>query len=142
MQKFTEKIILAEQYLAELFDFGNISTSFFNGVDFIVKKKGVGTLKQLSEYLCYSKRQRQRTFIDAVGITPKYLMNLVRYQSIWQEMLSSCSMDYISAVYKYGYVDQSHLISDFKKYHSLTPKEALNNVTCRNMSLISYNDNA
>lgn len=80
--KFSQKIVLVEQYFAKLLDFSSISTPFFNGVDFIINKKGVGTLKQLSEHLCYSKRQTQRIFIDAVGITPKHLMNLVRYQSI------------------------------------------------------------
>lgn len=128
VQKFQERIFLAEQYLSSLLDLGNISAPFFNGVDFMIKKNGVGTLKQLAEFLCYSERQTQRIFVDAIGITPKHMMNLVRYQSIWQKMLSSYKMDYSNAVYKYGYADQSHFISDFKKYHSLTPKEALDKV--------------
>ena len=40
-------------------------------------------------------------------------------------MLRAGRLDYPDAVAAYGYTDQSHLIADFKKYHSLTPTAAL-----------------
>lgn len=122
---FKDRICLAEQYLITLLSFGNLYEPFFNGTDFILKHKGVGTLQQLSLHLSYSERQVQRIFLNYLGITPKHFMNLVRYQSVWQEILSLRSVNYIDIVHKYGYTDQSHLIADFKKHHSMTPQDAL-----------------
>ena len=121
---FKDKIWLAGEYLKTLLSPGNVYEPFFNGTDFILKHKGVGTLSQLSEHLSYSERQVQRIFLNQLGITPKHFMNLVRYQALWQEILSLKSVNYMDLVCKYGYTDQSHLIGDFKRYHSMTPQEA------------------
>ena len=67
----------------------------------------------------------KRQFLHTVGVPPKHLMNLIRYQCLWQQMLRAGRLDYPDAVAAYGYADQSHLIADFKKYHSLTPTAAL-----------------
>lgn len=34
--------------------------------------------------------------------------------------------DVLSAVHKYGYSDQSHLLREFKRYHSMDIQEARN----------------
>lgn len=123
-----------EQYLLKRIDDHHTSPAFLNGVDYLLRTRGTGTLQELSRHLGYSSRQVQRIFLASAGITPIRLMHLVRYQFLWQDMLSTREMDYLSAVQQYGYVDQSHLIADFKKYHDKTPIEALK------MSLISYTD--
>lgn len=129
---FQKRIRIAEEYIKRLVDFGPASQPFFDGMDYILNHKGVSTLKELSEHLCYSKRQTQRIFTKALGITPGYFMDLVRYQSVWQEMLAihtaGRKINYMDIVAKYGYSDQSHFITDFKKYHSMTPREALNSL--------------
>lgn len=126
--KFAERIRLAEKYVENLIDGGRLNASFFNGVDLMLQKKGRVTLDCLSAHLGYSHRQTQRIFLDMTGLSPKQMTDLVRYQSLWQEILKSGSIVYQDLVYTYGYTDQSHLIADFKKYHSMTPREALNNV--------------
>lgn len=122
---FCGRMLIAEAYIKNLMRLADISPPFFNGVDYILRQRGTGTLKQLSRHLCYSERQVQRIFLDTVGTTPKQLMNLVRYQSVWQEMVSSRNIDYMNIVCRYGYTDQSHFIADFKKFHSVTPREAV-----------------
>ena len=82
-------------------------------------------MADLASYVCYSKRQLQRIFFNTLGISPKHMMNLIRYQSIWQEILQAGEVDSLSLVAKYNYADQSHFIADFKKYHSLKPQDAL-----------------
>ena len=122
---FNRRMLIAEAYIKKLMRTDEISLPFFNGVDYILRQKGTGTLKQLARHLCYSERQVQRIFLDAVGTTPKQLMSLVRYQSVWQELVALRNIDYMNIVCRYGYTDQSHFISDFKKYHSVTPREAV-----------------
>ena len=66
-----------------------------------------------------STRQLERLFHEYVGITPKKLSNLIRYQFLWRDILCEPDFDVIDAVYKYGYTDQSHLMREFKRYHSM-----------------------
>lgn len=127
-ENFKARMDLAEAYLKGQVEMSRLNAPFFNGVEFMLKQKGSGTLRKLSQHLCYSQRQTQRIFQSAMGVSPKQAMNLIRYQSLWQEILARGEINYHDMVYQYGYVDQSHLIADFKRYHSMTPKEALENV--------------
>lgn len=127
-ESFKVRVIIAETYFAGFLYEQKGTDTFLNAIDFMIKNHGLGTLTELSEHVCYSKRHVQRMMQEAVGIAPKYLMNLIRYQSIWQEMVFSKNIDYMDLVHKYNYTDQSHFIADFKKYHSTTPKEALKRI--------------
>ena len=66
----------------------------------------------------------ERLFHEYVGITPKKLSNLIRYQFLWRDILCKLDFDVLSAVHKYGYTDQSHLLREFKRYHSMDIHEA------------------
>ncbi len=122
---FGGRMALAEKYLMELIDNGKSKTHFLQCVEYMITNQGVGSLADLASYVCYSKRQLQRIFFNTLGISPKHMMNLIRYQSIWQEILQAGEVDSLSLVAKYNYADQSHFIADFKKYHSLKPQDAL-----------------
>ena len=61
----------------------------------------------------------ERLFHEYVGITPKKLSNLIRYQFLWRDILCEPDFDVLSAVHKFGYTDQSHLLREFKRYHSM-----------------------
>ena len=63
-------------------------------------------------------------FADYTGVSPKQLSSLVRYQYLWHDILTEDSFHPANAVHKYGYTDQSHLLHDFKRYHTLLPAQA------------------
>lgn len=128
-QSFSRRINIAEKYICSLINLYKGSSAFFNSVNFLLKHNGVATLVDLSKHTCYSKRQIQRIFFNTIGTSPKQIMDLIRYQFIWQEMIEFNKIDYTSTVLKYNYVDQSHFIADFKKYHSLTPTQAINKIS-------------
>ena len=60
-----------------------------------------------------------------MGVSPKALASLMRYQLLWQDMLYSPRFDVLDAVARYGYTDQAHLLHDFHRRHLMTPREAL-----------------
>lgn len=72
-----------------------------------------------------SVRQLERRFDAMLGISPKALSALMRYQLLWQDMLFSPRFDVQDAVARYGYADQPHLLHDFRRRHLMTPREAL-----------------
>ncbi|MBD5475227.1 MAG: helix-turn-helix transcriptional regulator [Lachnospiraceae bacterium] len=86
--------------------------------------KGNVSAAQLARECFVSSRQLERLFHEYVGITPKKLCNLVRYQCLWGELMSNPWFHVADAVYRYGYTDQSHLMREFKRYHAMDIKQA------------------
>lgn len=87
---------------------------------------GRGTLSvaELSRSVHISTRQIERAISENVGISPKRLSSLIRYQYLWQEMLLTPRFDVQDAVLRYGYADQAHLLREFKRFHGMLPGEA------------------
>ena len=94
--------------------------------------RGVCTLGELSKRLHVSGRQLERVFSEYSGLSPKKAAMLIRYQSLWRDILSQRDFNAADKAIEYGYTDQSHLLKDFKKFHLVYPKQAkelaMNNV--------------
>lgn len=69
-------------------------------------------------------RQMERLFCEYIGITPKKLSNLVRYQCLWRDIVSQSRFNITDAVHKYGYTDASHLMREFKRYYFMNIRDA------------------
>ncbi len=81
-------------------------------------------ISQLSKENLISSRQMERLFHEYIGMTPKKLSNLVRYQCLWRDIVSQGHFDMMEAVHKYGYTDTSHLMREFERYHSMSIRSA------------------
>ncbi len=91
----------------------------------IISQKGVLSATKLAGTCFLSSRQLERLFREYVGITPKKLCNLVRYQCLWNELLKNPRLPILDVVSQYGYTDQSHLMREFKRYHAMNIREAV-----------------
>lgn len=85
----------------------------------ILINQGSLDISSLAKESFVSTRQLERLFHEYIGIAPKKLSNLIRYQFLWRDILCEPDFDVLSAVHKYGYTDQSHLWREFKRYHSM-----------------------
>lgn len=90
----------------------------------ILRRQGALEIDQLSKENFISSRQMERLFQEYIGMTPKKLSNLVRYQYLWRDIVSQNDFDIANAVSKYGYTDAPHLMREFKRYHSMNIREA------------------
>ncbi len=97
-----------------------------NAIQNILINKGSLDVSDLAKDSFVSTRQLERLFHEYAGITPKKMSNLIRYQWLWRDILYEPDFDVLSAVHKYGYTDQSHLLREFKRYHSVDIHEARN----------------
>jgi len=97
-------------------------------LNYIMKNKGAVTVNHLVKYTGYSERHIERIFKECIGLNPKkfgnivklhFFLNLLKYKSSQSNITDLC--------YEAGYVDQSHLIKEFKKYTGITPTQYLNN---------------
>lgn len=90
----------------------------------ILKQKGNMKTARLADQVFISKRQLERIFREYMGLSPKQFTSLVRYQYLWNELLTNPVFDVMDAVHHYGFSDQPHLLHEFKKYHTMLPEEA------------------
>ncbi|AXG75013.1 AraC family transcriptional regulator [Flavobacterium arcticum] len=92
-------------------------------VNSILKTIGAITIESLSVELSISKRQLERRFIAAVGISPKLLARIVRFQHVLQLIESKTFKSFTTVAYEGGFYDQAHFIKDFKDFTGLNPKK-------------------
>ena len=111
---------------------------FFNAVYAIVHSQGRLRTGELAQFVQLSPRQLERIFLRNAGVSPKKLSDMVRYQQLWREAAFSSHFDIQDAVYRYGYTDQSHLLRQFKQYHSLSLNDALNYAR-QHVAFLQYN---
>ena len=113
LKTLQEKISFTEQALLKRLSDVRENTVVNDTIQNILINKGSLDIAKLAKKSFVSTRQLERLFHEYVGITPKKLSNLIRYQFLWRDF------DVLSAVYKFGYTDQSHLLREFKRYHSM-----------------------
>lgn len=113
MASFVEKLLLKRLFLVR--ENPAVNSTIQN----ILINKGSLDVSNLAKESFVSTRQLERLFHEYVGITPKKLSNLIRYQFLWRDVLNEPHFEVLNAVHKYGYTDQSHLLREFKRYHSM-----------------------
>lgn len=119
LKTLQEKISFTEQALLKRLSDVRENTVVNDTIQNILINKGSLDIAKLAKKSFVSTRQLERLFHEYVGITPKKLSNLIRYQFLWRDILCEPDFDVLSAVYKFGYTDQSHLLWEFKRYHSM-----------------------
>lgn len=119
LKTLQEKASLVEQVLLKRLSDMKENAVVNGAIQNILINKGCLDISNLAKESFVSTRQLERLFHEYVGIAPKRLSNLVRYQFLWRDILCEPDFDVLSAVHKYGYTDQSHLLREFKRYHSM-----------------------
>jgi AraC-like DNA-binding protein len=82
-----------------------------------------GSIKidDLAEALKTNSKMIERRFLREIGITPKRLCRIARFQETARLISVSGVRNWADLAVDAGYFDQSHFIKEFKKYSGLTP---------------------
>ena len=123
-QNIGDRIRLTQKFLLEKFSLRKYNHNLLNTIYLILYDKGIVPVKEMSSYITVNQRQLERLFIEYIGTSPKKISNLVRYQNVLNDLIYSNEFDVQDIVEKYKFTDQSHMLNEFKKYHSMTPKQA------------------
>ncbi|MBI2683374.1 MAG: AraC family transcriptional regulator [Acidobacteriales bacterium] len=70
-------------------------------------------------------RQMQRLFLEHVGLSPKMLARIHRFQSVFQALDRTEDADWAGTALACGYSDQSHLLRDFRQFAGEPPTRLL-----------------
>lgn len=124
-QTLEERVAIAETLLIQELNPNAANANLLNAVYCMLKTSGRARVSDICGYTTVSERGLERLFNANIGISPKALCSLVRYQLLWQQLVRPHGIDILDAVEQFGYTDQSHLLNDFKRRHLMTPNEAV-----------------
>lgn len=85
----------------------------------ILRSRGQARLEPLARRAGLSLRQIERRFRDAVGVGPKSLARVVRFQEVLRRL--SDDEPWVEVALDCGYYDQAHLNRDFRDFGGLAP---------------------
>jgi AraC-like DNA-binding protein len=89
--------------------------------DWAAARSGQLTVEQMAGAAGVSRQALTRAFRDEVGVTPKLYCMLARFQSGLGFAGSGNDVNWAHAAAELGYADQSHMITEFRRFSSLTP---------------------
>jgi len=122
---FAQRCERAERILLSHLNPSAVRPEVLNASAAILQSRGSIRVAELAVRNQLSPRQLERLFDEYTGASPKKLADLIRYQYLWREAVSSSAFDVQDAVFRYGYADQSHLLRHFRRYHGMTLSEAI-----------------
>lgn len=123
-------IFILEEYLTKKLERSPLGPNLSaNLLPLIQEHNGVLSVGQLEQMAGYSTRTLQRKFQAELGISPKSLLQIVRFNALLAQLKQGSIDSWSRIVYDYGYFDQAHFIKDFKRYTSKTPTNFLQSNT-------------
>ena len=122
----TERVGSAERILLRRLNLSRLNSNLMNAVSDMILYQGRMKISEIAQRNALSERNMERIFSENIGVSPKTLSNLIRYQLVWQEVARG-GADILDMAEKYGYTDQAHLLNDFRFRHGMTPAQALRN---------------
>jgi AraC-like DNA-binding protein len=128
---------IADQHLRDYYKEWAVLQPSVEIVQYILNKKGMLPVKELSEVFPYSERSLERMFHKEVGASPYHFICLVRFNYIIRELEKKEHDSLTVLIEQYDYYDQSHFEKDFKKFLGQTIKEYKNDNNSLLMSGLS-----
>lgn len=91
-------------------------------VDIIFQSRGQLDVVELAGKLKINRRNMERKFEAAIGMSPKQLSRVVRLQTTLKMLGQKKFSSLTELAYENGYYDQAHFIKDFKEFTGISPK--------------------
>lgn len=91
----------------------------------ILATGGAILVRNLATELGISERYLQKEFKKIVGVSPKTLSRIVRFNQLKKNMKKTNSKETLNLALGLGYYDQAHFINEFKAFTGQTPSRSL-----------------
>ncbi len=92
-------------------------------LDLLAQTHGMMRVQELAVHLGYTKRYLDRLFQEHVGVSPKSLASILRFQEVYQGWMQHQSSPFFRDQWPAYYYDQSHFIKEFKRFTGFTPQQ-------------------
>ena len=87
----------------------------------IVGTRGLASVSATAREVGLTGRQLERKFLDVVGIGPKRLCRILRFQGALMASQQQSNANWAEIAARCGYFDQAHLIRDFREFSGHAP---------------------
>jgi AraC-like DNA-binding protein len=115
-----EKIRAIESFLTRCLTNGKHESGLMKIAARIVDSRGLIAVDELANDAGISSRQLERRFLREVGVGPKLLGRLIRFQQVFRAVEQNNNA-WAQIAVECGYYDQAHLIRDFNQFAQQTP---------------------
>lgn len=115
-----EKIAALDAYLISRLKDVEFDSSLLRLAASIIDRRGLVSVDQLASSAGVSSRQLERRFLQEVGLGPKLLARIVRFQQVFRAV-DQLNPAWAEVAIECGYYDQAHLIRDFNQFAQQTP---------------------
>ena len=114
-----KKIAAVDAFLVSRLKDGKFDPHLLALAGGIIERRGLVSVDQLASHAGVSSRQLERRFLQEVGLGPKLLARIVRFQQVFRAVESNPA--WAEVAIECGYYDQAHLIRDFNQFAQQTP---------------------
>ena len=115
-----EKVTAIENFLTSYVTNGKHESWLTRIAARIVDSRGLIGVDELANDAGISSRQLERRFLREVGIGPKLMGRIIRFQQVFRAVEQSNNA-WAEIAIDCGYYDQAHLIRDFNQFAQQTP---------------------
>jgi AraC-like DNA-binding protein len=105
-------------------------------LDRIMASGGATVIGDLADELGWSHRRLIARYRDAVGLPPKLVARIVRFERLTAHLTRDPAIDWAAAAIACGYFDQAHLAREVRELADITPTEL------RSLAVNSVQDDA
>jgi AraC-like DNA-binding protein len=117
-----QRIAYVERFLMKFLRYGKEPDSVVTRAHSLIEEsKGQISVEALSSALSVSDRQLERKFTQHVGLSPKALCRVTRFQQVKSLLENTREPSGCDLAYACGYSDQTHLIREFRLFTGQTP---------------------
>ena len=113
----------AQRALARFVRVDRIDARVACAVDVISRARGQVSIDRVAAHAGMTRRHLERRFLDQVGLTPKRLARIARFQHALQLLETEHPGAHAAA--ESGYADQAHFVRDFRELAGCAPSEHL-----------------
>lgn len=97
--------------------------------------RGQVRITELADMHGLSVRHLERQFQEAVGITPKLLSKIIRFEEAHNRLWANPNMSLTELAFELGYADQAHFSREFRTFTHISPSEFSRHVQLRLQSM-------
>jgi AraC-like DNA-binding protein len=120
-----EAAVRVQAALEHLVDDSRVDPRLRHAERVIRRSHGTLAIDAVADTACLCRRQLERHFLDVVGVTPKRLARIARFQHALGLLEQESVAPGTTAAAASGYADQAHFARDFRKLAGCSPSEHL-----------------
>jgi len=113
--------LLEEWLLARAAQIDPEPTAAVRAATRLVRSGGLGTVTDLADGVGLSVRQLERQFQAQVGMSPKSLARLTRFEAAQRRIVEARELSFTRLAHELGYADQAHFSREFRAFAEQSP---------------------